>query len=71
MLSPILTCSSASDTAIVKTIDYREENGSRLLLNLPPYPTRTPQQIETGEDTLDRIVGALQASPAPFGNIPL
>jgi hypothetical protein len=63
--------SAANDTAIIKTIEYREENGSRLLLNLPPYPARTPQQIETGEETLERIIGALQASPAPVGTLPV
>jgi hypothetical protein len=62
---------AASDSAILKTIEYREENNSRLLLNLPPYPDRAPQRIETGEETLDRIVGALQASPAPVGQIPV
>jgi hypothetical protein len=63
--------STADDTEIIKAIDYREENSSRLLLNLPPYPARTPQQIETGEETLERIIGALQASPAPVGKLPV
>ena len=62
--------SAPDDGAILRTIDYREENSSRLLLNLPPYPARVPQRIETGEETLERIVGALQASPPPVGRLP-
>ena len=30
-------------------------------MNLPPYPAKAPQEIETGEETLGRIIAALEA----------
>ena len=53
------------DAAILRTIEYREEAGTRLLVNLPPYPAKAPKEIETGEETLARIVAALEATPPP------
>ncbi|MFN8635992.1 MAG: beta-galactosidase trimerization domain-containing protein [Chloroflexota bacterium] len=63
--------SAPSDSAILRTIEYREEAGSRLLLNLPPFPARAPQEIETGEETLGKIVAALEKTPAPVGKVPV
>jgi hypothetical protein len=63
--------SAANDVAILRAVEYREEHGSRLLLNLPPYPARAPEQIETGEETLARIIAALEASPPPVGRPPV
>jgi hypothetical protein len=63
--------SAPSDAAILRAIDYREEAGSRLLVNLPPYPAEAPQGIETGEETLGRIVAALEATPPPAGKLPV
>jgi len=60
------------DAAILRTIEYREEVGTRLLVNLPPYPSKAPKEIETGEETLARIVAALEATPPPpNGKLPV
>ena len=64
--------SAPDDAAILRTIEYREEVGTRLLVNLPPYPSKAPKEIETGEETLARIVAALEATPPPrSGKVPV
>ncbi|MGE3272669.1 MAG: beta-galactosidase trimerization domain-containing protein, partial [Chloroflexota bacterium] len=63
--------SAPNDDAILRTIDYREEDGTRLLINVPPYPGKTPQEILTGEETLERIIAALEATPPPVGKPPV
>ena len=63
--------SAPEDAALLRAIEYREDVGNRLLVNLPPYPAKAPSSIETGEETLARIVGALEASPPPVGTVPV
>ena len=58
------------DDAVLRRIAYREDNHNRLLLNLPPYPARAPDQILTAEETLERIIAALETDPAPVGRPP-
>jgi hypothetical protein len=53
--------SAPNESAILRTLDYREEAGNRLLINLPPYPAKAPQEILTGEETLERIIAAAGA----------
>ncbi|MCC6174606.1 MAG: hypothetical protein IT305_04805 [Chloroflexi bacterium] len=70
--SLIVEVASAPDeAAVLRTLEYREEHSSRLLLNLPPYLAKAPQDIRTGEETLQRIVEALEAAPAPVGKPPV
>jgi hypothetical protein len=59
------------EDALLRTLDYREEAGTRLLVNLPPYPASAPQEIETGEETLERIIAALERTPPPAGKLPV
>lgn len=63
--------SAPNEAAILRTIAYREDHGTRLLVNLPPYPARAPEQIETGEETLARIVAALETAAPPVGRPPV
>ncbi|MFN8524843.1 MAG: hypothetical protein U0821_17240 [Chloroflexota bacterium] len=58
------------DDAVLRRMSYREESSNRLLLNLPPYPARLPREIQTAEETLEAILAALAARPAPVGKPP-
>ncbi|MCC7372542.1 MAG: hypothetical protein IT306_29280 [Chloroflexi bacterium] len=62
--------SAPQDGAILRTLEYREDAASRLLVNVPPYPASAPQEILTGEETLERIIAVLEATPAPVGKPP-
>jgi hypothetical protein len=63
--------SAPNEGALLRTIEYREEAATRLLVNLPPHPAKAPREIETGEETLSRIVAALEATPPPVGKLPV
>ena len=63
--------SAPSDAAVLRRIEYREDANNRLLLNLPPYPAKAPEGIETAEETLERIVAALEATPPTVGAPPV
>jgi hypothetical protein len=70
-VSLLVELASAPDESMVlRTLDYREEGGNRLLVNVPPYPGKTPHEILTGEETLERIVAHLEAVPPPAGRPP-
>ena len=62
--------SAPSDDAVLRRIEYREESASRLLLNIPPYPARAPQEILTAEETLERMIRALEEAPPAVGKPP-
>ncbi|MBA2450491.1 MAG: hypothetical protein H0V51_20945, partial [Chloroflexi bacterium] len=62
--------SAPEEGAILRRLAYRDDASARLLLNLPPYPAKAPDQILTAEETLERIVKALEETPATVGKPP-